>query len=544
MSFTAGIALAHLYINNDPAIANFFFGNDSLPAVTTGAGNLAIGLNALDDITTGNNNTAIGWDSQFQATTASGNVSVGEDALKFVTTGDNNTVVGTQAAVEILGGTKNIAIGAGALRLDVSGNYNTAIGCSALHDNLAGSNVAVGDSAGYHNTTGNQNVAIGINSTYTNSTGANNTLIGQGSGFYLTSSGNTGVGQESLVNLTSGANNTALGMIAGKFITDGIAANATPSNSVFLGFDTRAAADAQTNQIVIGYQAIGAGSNTATLGNSSITKTILRGNVGIGVASPSYPISVANATGVQGQFTDTSGSTTDLYLGAKWVNAWPAIGTANNTSFSLLTDSTTRVTITGAGNIGVGASPNANALLDISSTTKAFMPPRMTTVQKAAIASPTAGMVVYDSTLNQLSFYNGTSWSIVSQTTSRIIFSIGDGVSAITSGLKKSIEVTQNCTITGWKILSDDPSTTAGAVVFDIWRLAYATSYPPLVANTLINTGAGGVKPTVTASATSAASANVNNWSTALLAGDILRFNIDSVATFTSLTLVLEVTLT
>jgi hypothetical protein len=127
---------------------------------------------------------------------------------------------------------------------------------------------------------------------------------------------------------------------------------------------------------------------------------------------------------------------------------------------------------------------------------------------------------------------------------SRYVFTIGDGTVAITTGIKKCIEVTQNCTITGWKILSDDASTTAGAIVVDIWRRAYATSYPPLVAHTLIDTGAGGVKPTITASATSASSANVNNWSTSLLAGDILRFNVDSVATFTSVTLILEVTLT
>jgi len=126
---------------------------------------------------------------------------------------------------------------------------------------------------------------------------------------------------------------------------------------------------------------------------------------------------------------------------------------------------------------------------------------------------------------------------------SRYVFSIGDGTTAITAGIKKAIEVTQNCIITGWKILSDDPVTLAGAVVFDIWKDTVA-NYPPTVADTIINTGAGGVKPTVTASATNATSVNVTNWTTSLSAGDILRFNIDSVATFTSLTLILEVTLT
>jgi hypothetical protein len=73
---------------------------------------------------------------------------------------------------------------------------------------------------------------------------------------------------------------------AGRFIADGTTANTSTSNSVFLGYNTKALADSQTNQIVIGDTAVGLGSNTAILGNSSITKTQLQGNVGIGTASP------------------------------------------------------------------------------------------------------------------------------------------------------------------------------------------------------------------------------------------------------------------
>lgn len=66
-----------------------------------------------------------------------------------------------------------------------------------------------------------------------------------------------------------------------------------------------------------------------------------------------------------------------------------------------------------SGNVGVGvAAPNANAILDVSSTTKAFMPPRMTTTQKNAIASPTAGMVVFDSDLMKLCVYT-TTWETI-----------------------------------------------------------------------------------------------------------------------------------
>jgi hypothetical protein len=55
-------------------------------------------------------------------------------------------------------------------------------------------------------------------------------------------------------------------------------------------------------------------------------------------------------------------------------------------------------------------SPSASALLQVDSTTQGFLPPRMTTTQKNAISSPAAGLMVYDTTLNQMSYYNGTSW--------------------------------------------------------------------------------------------------------------------------------------
>jgi len=73
-----------------------------------------------------------------------------------------------------------------------------------------------------------------------------------------------------------------------------------------------------------------------------------------------------------------------------------------------------RMRINSEGNVGIGTtSPNANAILDVTSTTKAFMPPRMTTAQRDAIASPAAGMVVYNTTTNVLNFHNGTAWGAV-----------------------------------------------------------------------------------------------------------------------------------
>ena len=51
-----------------------------------------------------------------------------------------------------------------------------------------------------------------------------------------------------------------------------------------------------------------------------------------------------------------------------------------------------------------------SAICAMTSTNRGFLPPRMTTTQKNAIASPAAGLMVYDTTLNLISVYNGTTW--------------------------------------------------------------------------------------------------------------------------------------
>lgn len=61
--------------------------------------------------------------------------------------------------------------------------------------------------------------------------------------------------------------------------------------------------------------------------------------------------------------------------------------------------------------IGSNLVPVDSAVLDLNSTTRGFLPPRMTTTQKNAIASPATGLQVYDTTLNQMSYYNGTTWT-------------------------------------------------------------------------------------------------------------------------------------
>jgi hypothetical protein len=74
-------------------------------------------------------------------------------------------------------------------------------------------------------------------------------------------------------------------------------------------------------------------------------------------------------------------------------------------------DNADRVFLDDTGGLGVGAIAASTAILDLTSTTKGFRPPRLTTTQKNAISSPPAGLIVYDTTLNALSIFNGTGWA-------------------------------------------------------------------------------------------------------------------------------------
>jgi len=67
--------------------------------------------------------------------------------------------------------------------------------------------------------------------------------------------------------IVEGSNNTCLGYNSGNFSGRETVIN----NSTYLGNNAIASADGVTNEIAIGYNAVGRGSNTIVLGNSSIT---------------------------------------------------------------------------------------------------------------------------------------------------------------------------------------------------------------------------------------------------------------------------------
>lgn len=65
----------------------------------------------------------------------------------------------------------------------------------------------------------------------------------------------------------------------------------------------------------------------------------------------------------------------------------------------------------GVGINNTNSTPDASAMLDVNSTDKGILIPRMTTTQRTAISSPATGLLVFDNTSTSFWFYNGAAWT-------------------------------------------------------------------------------------------------------------------------------------
>ena len=61
--------------------------------------------------------------------------------------------------------------------------------------------------------------------------------------------------------------------------------------------------------------------------------------------------------------------------------------------------------------------PDTSAILDVKSTSKGVLIPRMTSTQRMAIPSPATGLMVYDNTTNSFWYYSSTVWTEVNSGT-------------------------------------------------------------------------------------------------------------------------------
>jgi hypothetical protein len=222
-----------------------------------------------------------------------GDINNQQDLIGLLSLKQNNitlTTTGASGAATLIGATLNIpnygsalsgyvpytgatgAVNLGAFDLTVNG---VKIGRGG--GNLS-SNTRFGNNSLPINTTGVNNTAIGFSVLSNNIIGASNTGIGHQALANSNSNDNTAVGLSSLFSLLTGNNNISFGSESGWKISGG-ADLTIANNSIFLGYATKALANNQTNQIVIGYDATGNGSNTVTIGNSSITNNYFTGNI-------------------------------------------------------------------------------------------------------------------------------------------------------------------------------------------------------------------------------------------------------------------------
>lgn len=98
---------------------------------------------------------------------------------------------------------------------------------------------------------------------------------------------------------------------------------------------------------------------------------------------------------LQASFTNTTDATRTAQL---------AFNIMNNGAFS-----TPLLLSAGSVNIG-GGTPDTSAVLDVASTTKGFLPPRMTTAQVTAVATPADGLMVYDTDTDTIKLRANGAW--------------------------------------------------------------------------------------------------------------------------------------
>ncbi len=391
---------AHVLRDNTTGYGNTTMGSNSLRSNTIGGNNTAFGESALFLNVSGSDNTAVGSGALYKNTTSNNtafgalalynnvsgdeNTAVGKSVLYF-STGNNNTAVGYEALYSNTWTSNNTAVGRRALKAN-TGDSNTAVGSLALTASTGANNTAVGTNALTANTSANNSTAVGYNALLV-STGAGNTAIGKSAlAANTTAIDNTAIGLNALSNTATTSNNVALGYDAGRFIADGTTALTTPSDSTFLGFGTRALAIGATNETVIGYLAIGNGSNSVTLGNDSVLNTLLKGKVGIGTTSPTSSLSVGStsqfqvnsagaivaATGIasSGDITFSGGGTFGTGTGAISLNGNTTIASGSTFTTS---GATVSINTASAGTTNIGDIANATTNIGATLSTVAII---------------------------------------------------------------------------------------------------------------------------------------------------------------------------
>lgn len=283
------------FFNDTRVLLGYNAGTSSI-----GLGNTAVGNNALSsgDATT-INNVAVGYNSGNSLSgLAAHNVAVGYNALPTAAATNYNIAIGTNTLNALAGGDgRNIAIGYQAASVEIGQTDGISIGYNAGGDTecvLIGNGSSTGTSGvsiGHEvSNGGNYNVVVGWKA---KTTGTSNVVVGSGALQSTTgaSENNVIIGYDScqITNVVSGS--VVVGYRSGS--TTGGAHDI--SDSVLIGEDVGPSADIQ-HAYVLSNSYNNSESFIAILGDASVTKTVLRGNVLVGASS--VPTGAANSISV------------------------------------------------------------------------------------------------------------------------------------------------------------------------------------------------------------------------------------------------------
>jgi hypothetical protein len=335
------------------------------------------------------------------------NTVLGSSAFSSNTSGIDSVVLGYQALKNNTTGASNVAIGKDALYANIGGNNNVAIGRSSLVSNTTGiSNVAIGLDSALLNTTGSENIAVGQSALRLNTTGVANTAIGRSAlSASTTGNYNSALGWQSLAGNTTGIDNVAVGYNAGRYDSTGTAPMTTSSFSVYLGASTKGLnATGSINETVIGNAAVGLGSNSTVIGNSTTTKAAIYGALSLpdttnSTSSTTGALKVAGGVGIVENLNvggnavvngtlkiagGTPGANKVLTSDANGVASWAAIPS------TVLTSGVAGI-LTGA-NGGTGID-NGNKTITLGGdlTTSGAFATTLTTTAATTVTLPTTG---------------------------------------------------------------------------------------------------------------------------------------------------------
>lgn len=237
-------------------------------------------------------------------------------------------------------------------------------------------------------------VAVGFDSNR-NGTAPNATCVGAETGLSLTTAnGAVLIGTYAGSSLTTGNNNIIVGYTAGLALTTGL-------SNVIVGTAALDASATSQECVAIGYNALGA----ATSGNGNIA---IGSGAGVTLVTGNNNVHIGSSAGNGApQVTGVSNSIAIGKLAGTPRSNMAIIGD------NLVTETQLRGQVRCSTGDATVVAPTASAALEVVSTSKGFLPPKLTTAERDAIASPAEGLVIYNTTTKVLNFHNGTAWGAV-----------------------------------------------------------------------------------------------------------------------------------